>query len=168
MADVKQAKMVSMILKGEPDYKAYQAGMQCSEEMAKKHASEYMAKHPEIKHKCLALIEKREDLTRDKALDVISRGLNASNPGRYGTVIEHTAQLESAKLLLRLYNELEPTDTKTQTLNQTNINIVNSIPVDTLRSLIAEVKHMRLHKNDIMDGEVVRESPNIASESPSE
>lgn len=157
MADVKQAKMVSAILKGQPDYKAYQIGMNCSEDNAKKHASEYMMRHPEVKQKAIDIIAKREDLSIDKALDVVSHNMRASSVGKYGEQADHVARLEAAKVLLRLHGELKEGQTQTQTVNQ--INIVNEIPIDKLRQLIDEVKHMRSHMDDITDGEVVGETP---------
>jgi hypothetical protein len=154
--DIKQEIIATEILKGKPDYKAFAVAMQCDDDYAKGNASNYLKAHPEIKAKCIALLEKRADLTRDKALDVISRGLQAKSIGKYGEQQEYVAQLESAKLLLRLYGELGDTQTKSLTLSQHNTyNIVNDIGIDKLRELIAEVKHMNEHSTDIQDGEIV-------------
>jgi hypothetical protein len=158
MQDKKQAKMVTAILQGKPDYIAYKEGMGCSIETAKTNAATYLAAHPEVKRKCIAIIEKREDLSREKALDRISAGLTATNASRYGVKQEWQAQTENVKLLLRLYGELDGNDTKTSTLTQINqYNIVNDIGIDKLKELIAEVKHMRQYRDYICDGEIVQE-----------
>lgn len=152
----KQEIIVKEILKGKPDYQAYQVATGCSEQNAIKNASTYMSQHPEVKKRCIAILEGRQDLTRDKALDVIARGLQAKSIGKYGEQQEYVSQLESAKLLLRLYGELNLQDPKPHTLTQINqYNIVNDIGIDKLRELIAEVKYMNEHATDIQDGEIV-------------
>ena len=154
--DIKQEIMATEILKGKPDYRAYAIAMNCDDDNAMKNASSYMVKHPEVKQRCITLLEKRLDLTRDKALDTISRALTATNEGKYGKVNEWASQLEASKLLLRLYGELDINDTKTLNVSQYNqYNIVNDIGIDKLRELIAEVKHMNEHSTDIQDGEIV-------------
>jgi hypothetical protein len=156
------------LAKGSTDGEAYGKAFSCTKASANSQAGQYIAEH-NLRQRAIDIIEQTAGLTLKDALQGVKEGLQATYEDKQGKVHkDYVARHEYIKTLLRLHNELGDGQTKTQTLNQTNINIVNAIPIDTLRQLINEVKHMRLHKNDIMDGEVVRESPNVASESASD
>jgi hypothetical protein len=144
------------LAKNKPDYKAYQAITGCDIKSAKANASGWMKDHPEAKLKAIDIIQRRADLSLDKALDVVRDGMNADYISKYGKQADYVARLEASKVLLRLYGELGDTQTKSLTLSQHNTyNIVNDIGIDKLRELIAEVKHMNEHSTDIQDGEIV-------------
>jgi hypothetical protein len=143
------------LAKGATDGDAYGKAFSCTKASANSQAGQYIAEH-KLRQRAIDIVQQTAGLKLEDALNVVKDGLKSTYTDRYGVHSDSIARLEHAKVLLRLHNELKDTDTKTLNLTQMNTyNIVNDIGIDKLRELIAEVKHMRQHRDDISDGEIV-------------
>lgn len=143
------------LAKGSTDGEAYGKAFSCTKASANSQAGQYIREH-KIRQRAIDIVEQMAGLTLPDALAVVKDGLTAEYIDKYGTHKDHIARLEHAKVLLRLHNELGEGHTNTQTAIQYNqYNIVQDIGIDKLRELIQEVKHMRQHRDDVMDGEIV-------------
>jgi hypothetical protein len=159
MGQIENKVIEAEILKGKSDREAYQEAFHCSEANARGNASNYIKANPNIKFNCIQILEKRADLTIDKALDAIQRGLTASNEGKFGTHSEYATQLESAKLLLRLYGELSDKPTQSINVDARSINIcLTPEYIDRVYEVLDRFKEMR-SKPSVIDGEIVRSKP---------
>jgi hypothetical protein len=157
MGNTENRIIETAILKGNSDKEAYQEAFQCTEANARGNASNYIKANPEIKSNCIKLLEKREGLSREKLLDVLERGINAKNPGKYGDRIEWSAQTENVKLLLRLYGELKEDSPTLIDNRQIHID-VSPQALNEWRTLLDRFDKM-MSEDDVIDGEIVREKP---------
>ena len=122
------------------------------------------AKDPAIQELKRIALESPNDVARLKAIDMIIEltGIRDEDkpplldPNNIEHSLENFAKWINTKLL-KTFKENAPKITfeySQDTNTQNNINIVNEIPIERLRELIAEVKYMKAHMNDITDGEV--------------
>jgi hypothetical protein len=154
--DIKEERIAIELAKGKPDYKAYQAITGCDILSAKANASTYLQEHPEVRKRAIDIISKREDLSLDKALNVLAEGMQATNTGKYGTYTEWTARLENAKVLLKLYNELSDRPSSDIHIDNRSIHIeLNKDYIDTLNKTLDRFDSM-MKEEDVIDGEIVR------------